>query len=42
MVLDPDGTDAWFYVLGQNELIADSVASMKAWLMARGYCSPSP
>ena len=42
MVLDSDSeaTDASFYGLGQNELIADSVASMKAWLMARGYCTP--
>ena len=40
MVLDADGTDAHFYGLGQNSLIASSVMEMKAWLMARGYCTP--
>ena len=41
MVLDSGGaTDARFYVIGQNELIAPSVTEMKAWLMARGYCTP--
>ena len=38
MVLDPDCTDARFYVLGQNEGITDSVVEMKAWLIANGYC----
>ena len=42
MVLDSgdEATDARFYVLGQNSLIAPSVMEMKACLIARGYCTP--
>ena len=38
MVLDTDGKDARFYLPKENVLFANSVADVKAWLIARAYC----